>query len=147
MARLRGLGFAQLTRDHGIFEMYVDARRVADTPEERAAFPHSGTIVNALGMKDAKIDAREDAVELGDVFVVTSAVARTLGNDVMRRTLAIHRPDPAACASHLVAQATKAGCTHPHVTCAVVEREAVRWARASGAGPHDEPAAREGRGR
>jgi serine/threonine protein phosphatase PrpC len=138
--RLRGLGLATVTRDHGLFEQAVDAGRVADTPAARASFPHPGVLVNALGMADANVETREEPVHVGDVWLVTSRVANALGDAVIRRTLAHHRPDPAACASHLVAQAARSGCFDGAVICAIVDEGGVRWGHASGGGPGDEAA-------
>lgn len=133
VVRLRGVVLTRLTRDHGLFEQYVDAGIVDDTPEARAAFPHPGVVVNALGMAEAKIDARDDAVELGDLFVVAH---RLDDHDLLRRVMVLHRHDPAGCAVQV-----RESFGRDHVVCALVTADGCRWSRACG--PSDDEAASE----
>jgi protein phosphatase len=69
--RLRGVDFAQITKDHSLLQEQMDAGLI--TPEQAAVSTNKNLVTRALGVEDAVLlDVHEHRVEPGDIYLMCS---------------------------------------------------------------------------
>ena len=69
--RLRGVEFAQITKDHSLLQEQMDAGLI--TPEQAATSNNKNLVTRALGVEDAVLlEINEYKVETGDLYLMCS---------------------------------------------------------------------------
>ena len=109
--RVRSGNFEQITRDHSLWNQYMDSEEEITDEMREYIGRYKNVITRALGMHDSvEVDVFDHDVEDGDIFMLCSdGLTDMLENEQILGFIDAHGDDLDVCCEHLVAAANEAG--------------------------------------
>jgi protein phosphatase len=117
--RIRKGSLSQLTSDHSLLNELIASKQLRS--EDAADFPNKNVITRALGVRErVRVDVREDAVAVGDVFLLCSdGLSGFVSDEHLLRIVTANTDDIESMSRELIAAANAAG-GEDNITCVLV---------------------------